>query len=210
MKLRTWIALGLLVVGTAGCSADQELRELVREGSWIFGTVIPFDGNDLVVLYHSSESRDLAVLECDPHQRCKVLAVDPWAWGAPTRALFYPVEDELVFNVSNLVYHYRPKQELLTHFELSAGAGGVLYVIDGVVHVEVGSHGVGASYDLGTGELVEQYRFEVRRVPPVLTSREEIDNYSILSHEITDETRAFYEKLLNLTPVDDFGRPIEE
>ena len=207
MKLRTWIALGFLVVGTAGCSADQELRELVREGGWILGTVIPFDGNDLVVLYHSSESQDLAVLECDPHRRCKVLAVDPWAWGAPTRALFYPVEDGLVFSVSNLVYHYRPQQKMLTHFELATG-GGVLYVVDGIVHVE--SQHSGDKYDLATGEHLGGTIFQKYHLPSVFASVEEIDNYVISTYEITDETRSYYERLLNLTPVDDFGRPIEE
>ena len=208
MKLRTWIALGLLVVGIAGCSADQELRELKNEDGWILGTVIPFGDNELVIPYRPGEPRKLAILECDPRRRCEVLAVDPLTGGgAPTRALFYPVADGLVFSVSNLVYHYQPEQGTLTHFELATG-GGVLYVVDGVVHVESAHSGRG--YDLATGENIERYRFETRRVPPVFSSREEIDNYSILSHEITDETRSYYEKLLDLTPVDGFGRPIEE
>ena len=174
MKLRTWIALGLLVIGTAGCSADQELRELKNEDGWILGTVIPFGENELVIPYRPGEPRKLAILECESRRRCEVLAVDPLTGGgAPTRALFYPVADGLVFNVANFVYHYQPEQGTLTHFELATG-GGVLYVVDGVVHVESAHSGRG--YDLATGENIERYRFETRRVPPVFFSREEIDN----------------------------------
>ena len=207
MKLRVCIALSLLLVSASGCKSDQELRKLKNEDGWIFGTVIPFGDNELVIPYHSGEPRDLVVLECDPRRRCKVLKVDPWAWGAPTRALFYPVADGLVFSVSNLVYHYRPQQKMLTHFELATG-GGVLYVVDGIVHVE--SQHSGDKYDLATGEHLGSTIFQEYHLPSVFASVEEIDNYVISTYEITDETRAFYEKLLNLTPVDDFGRPIEE
>ena len=207
MKLRTWIALSLLVVGVASCGADQELRELKNEDGWILGTVIPFDGNELVVLDRPAQPSRIAILECDPHRRCEVLAVDPLTGRAPRRALFYPAEDGLVFSVSNLVYHYRPQQETLTRFEL-AGGGGVLYVIDGIVHVE--SQHSGDRYDLATGEHLGSTIFQEYHLPSVFVSVEEIDNYVISTYEITDETRAFYEKLLNLTPVDGFGRPIEE
>ena len=207
MKLRTWIALSLLVVSIAGCSAGQELRELKNEDGWILGTVIPFGENELVIPYRPGEPRKLAILECTPRRRCEVLTVDPLTGSGVGTALFYPVEDELVFSVSNLVYHYRPQQKMLTHFELATG-GGVLYVVDGIVHVE--SQHSGDKYDLATGEYLGSTMFQEYHLPPVFSSEEEIDNYVISTYEITDETRAFYEKLLNLMPVDGFGRPIEE
>ena len=210
MKLRTWIALGLLVVGIAGCSADQELRELKNEDGWMFGTIIPFVENELVILDHPAQPSRIAILECESRWQCEVLAVDPLTGGAPRRALFYPVADGLVFSVSNLVYHYRPQQDTLTHFELTEGSGGVLYLIDGIVHFE-SQHGV-IEYDLATGAYLGHTLFQNKgpHLPPVFSSEEEIDNYVISTYEITDETRSYYERLLNLTPVDDFGRPIEK
>ena len=207
MKLRTWIALGLLVVGVASCSADQELRELKNEDGWILGTVIPFGENELVIPYRPGEPRKLAILECDPQGKCEVLTVDPLGGVGINSGLFYPVDDGLVFNVANFVYHYRPQQGTLTRFE-ETGGGGVLYVVDGVVHID--SQRIGYRYNLATGEYLGSIALQEYQLQPVFASEEEKHSYIIWSQEITDETRAFYEKLLNLTPVDGFGRPIEE
>ena len=207
MKLRTWIALGFLVAGTAGCSADQELRELKNEEGWILGTVIPFDGNELVVLDRPAQPSKVAILECDPQGKCEVLTVDPLGGVGINSGLFYPVDDGLVFNVANFVYHYRPQQGTLTRFE-ETGGGGVLYVVDGIVHID--SQRIGYRYDLATGEYLGSTAFQEYQLQSVFASEEEKHSYIIWSQEITDETRAFYEKLLNLTPVDGFGRPIEE
>ena len=209
MKLRTWIALGLLVVGVVSCGDDRELRELKNEDGWILGTVIPFDGNELVIPYRPGEPRKLAILECDPQGKCEVLTVDPLG-GQPgiNSGLFYPVDDGLVFNVSDFVYHYRPQQGTLTRFELTVGGGGVLYVIDGIVHID--SQRSGYRYDLATGEYLGSIVRQEYQLQSVFASEEEKHSYIIWSQEITNETRAYYEKLLNLTPVDDFGRPIEE
>ena len=207
MKLRTFIALSLLVVSIAGCSADQELRELKNEDGWILGTVIPFGDNELVIPYRPGEPRKLAILECTPRRRCEVLTVDPLTGSGVGTALFYPVEDELVFSVSNLVYHYRPQQETLTRFEL-AGGGGILYVVDGIVHVE--SQHSGDKYDLETGEYLGGTIFQEYQLPSVFASFEEMYSYVVRGYELPEEKRSYYERLLNLTPVDGFGRPIKE
>ena len=207
MKLRTWITLGLLVIGIAGCSTDQELRELKNEDGWILGTVIPFDGNELVILDHPAQPSRVAILECTPHRRCEVLTVDPLTGSGVGTALFYPVEDGLVFSVSNLVYHYRPQQETLTRFEL-AGGGGILYVVDGIVHID--SQRSGYRYDLATGEYLGRTLRKDNQLQSVFSSFEEKYSYVVRGYELPEEKRSYYERLLNLTPVDGFGRPIEE
>lgn len=207
MKLRTWIALVLLVIGITSCSADQELRELKNEDGWILGTVIPFDRNELVILDHPAQPSRVAILECTPRRGCEVLTVDPLTGSGVGTALFYPVEDELVFSVSNLVYHYRPQQETLTRFEL-AGGGGILYVVDGVVHID--SQRIGYRYDLATGEYLGRTLRKDNQLQSVFASVEEKYNYVARGYELPEEKRSYYERLLNLTPVDGFGRPIEK
>ena len=129
--------LALTRPSIAGCSADQELRELRHEDGWILGTVIPFDENELVILDRPAQPSKLAILECDPQGKCEVLTVDPLTGSGVGTALFYPVEDGIVFSISNLIYHYRPEEKQLINFQLLQGAS-TLYVIDKIIYTEAG------------------------------------------------------------------------
>ena len=121
----------------------------------------------MVILDRPAQPSKLAILECDPRRRCEVLTVDPLTGSGVGTALFYPVEDGLVFSVSNLVYHYRPQQETLTRFEL-AGGGGILYVVDGIVHID--SQRIGYRYDLATGEYLGRTLRKDNQLQPVFAS----------------------------------------
>ena len=133
--------------------------------------------------------------------------MDPLGGVGINSGLFYPVDDGLVFNVANFVYHYRPQQGTLTRFE-ETGGGGVLYVVDEIVHID--SQRIGYRYDLATGEYLGRTLRKDNQLQSVFASVEEKYSYVVRGYELPEEKRSYYERLLNLTPVDDFGRPIEE
>ena len=192
-------ALLFFVVSTAtSCNGLDTVDEIRRQDGWVLGGIVPFRGVELLVISNYEDPWRIAFLECTADESCRLLSIDSLdGVGVGSSVPFYPTNDGIVVGAADRIYYYRPAEDELISYQVALG--GVIYVVDDVLHSETGLYG-GRRYDLRTGEFIEDYEFEAYRLAPVFESPEEARLYRAGSPTFTEEARRHYEELLDLDP----------